>query len=330
MKLSDEGGCLTSDHIFRRRAPVAPARDDSGGRFGLGGTARRLIALLVLCLLLFGVLLGAISEGSAGHSTLRVGAASDALTVAITLAGVATLAAVVLSLYMMSVRNRGGRDLGRKRSSAFSRMMVFLAVALFLAFLRLIVSRHVRPHPLGAAPGAATKATHAASTAVSFRPDASFSTLGVVVLLAAVIALISWRGAVRRRHRVDFGFLERAPDVSVYDGAPSLAESLAEVGVPDPSEEADPRRAVVAAYLAMLHAAGEAGCLRRPEVTPSEFLDSLLASLGVSPSSASRLTALFERARYSSLPVDESLRSSAIDALQQVRSEMTANAAQPA
>ncbi len=287
------------------------------------------MAVLVLVLLLFVAMLGAISGGGAGTSSLRVGAASEALTVALTLAAVAAVVALGLSFYMMMIRHRGRGEPVTRRRSAWSRMIVVLAIGVALAFARLLASRHAHPRSSLAPFGVAPKPVRASSSAVSFRPVTSLSTLGVVLFIALLVAFVSWRGAVRRRRRIDFELLDRSPEVSVY-AASDLAGSLVGVAVPDPSEEADPRRAVVAAYLAMLDAAARAGCRRRPEVTPSEFLVELLGELGVSPASAGRLTALFERARYSSLAVDETLRTSAIETLAEVRNEIREPAAQSA
>jgi hypothetical protein len=86
--------------------------------------------------------------------------------------------------------------------------------------------------------------------------------------------------------------------------------------------EADPRRAVVAAYARMEHDLSTLGISRRISETAPEYLDRLLLRLDVSPSSAVRLTDLFERARFGHRPVDSRMKSEAIESLEQVVAEL--------
>ena len=89
-------------------------------------------------------------------------------------------------------------------------------------------------------------------------------------------------------------------------------------------EERDPRRAVVAAYARMERALAAHGLPRQHSEAPAEYLERALEELSASASSASRLTRLFEWARFSDHPVEPGMKTEAIQALEAVRDELTA------
>jgi hypothetical protein len=86
--------------------------------------------------------------------------------------------------------------------------------------------------------------------------------------------------------------------------------------------DADPRRAVIAAYATMERLLGAAGSPRRAADAPTEHLERSLVLLGSGRSSARRLTELFERARFSVQAIDEQVRRSAVEALSAVRRDL--------
>lgn len=292
----------------------------STSRLPLG--ARRALTLSLLALLLLGAVAAAGSGVGIGSATLRRNPTSLTFTVAVTLFGLFAVAAL---LWMVSTslrwrRRAGGNEAPPSRPRRLVAAVPILALLLLLLF---VGGRHRLRLP-SLRPGAGRVAHTHAHAAVAFVPTASISTVAVVVVVAALVVLRS-RLRGRRRHR-PLAHLER----SFYggdwpEGQPgSLSRTLAEVEVPDPEQEPDPRRAVVAAYLAMTHAAGESGAVRRVDETASEFLERFLDAAGASADAAGHLTAVFEVARYSTRPVDESLRSSAIAALRRVRDELGA------
>ena len=89
-------------------------------------------------------------------------------------------------------------------------------------------------------------------------------------------------------------------------------------------DERDPRRAVVAAYARMERALAAHGLPRQQSEAPAEYLERTLEELSASASSASRLTRLFEWARFSDHPVEPGMKAEAIQALEAVRDELTA------
>jgi uncharacterized protein DUF4129 len=90
----------------------------------------------------------------------------------------------------------------------------------------------------------------------------------------------------------------------------------------DLRRERDLRRAIIAAYARMERAFAAAGMPRRPSEAPLEFLARALRSLDASASAVTRLTDLFEWAKFSPHEPDESMRDDAIAALEAVRDEL--------
>jgi hypothetical protein len=118
---------------------------------------------------------------------------------------------------------------------------------------------------------------------------------GVVGLAAAAVVVRS-----RRRRRED----DAGPRATVAAGA---RDALAAAAIP-----ADPRAAVLAAYARMEAALSAAGLARRASEAPREYLSRLEASLGGGRAPATRLTGLFERARFSVHPIGEDVRRDAL------------------
>ena len=79
----------------------------------------------------------------------------------------------------------------------------------------------------------------------------------------------------------------------------------------------DPRRAVIACFARMRQLAGAP-----PSDTADESLARLLAQHDVSEPSATRLTELFQHAKFSTHEIDEAMRADAVAALKTVRSEI--------
>lgn len=83
--------------------------------------------------------------------------------------------------------------------------------------------------------------------------------------------------------------------------------------------EPDPRRAVIAAYAAMERSLAKAGFERVESEAPLEYLRRVLDVSGLADDALRTLTLLFQHARFSDHPVQESMRARAIDALGRVR-----------
>lgn len=145
--------------------------------------------------------------------------------------------------------------------------------------------------------------------------EPSFATIPVLVVLGlagAGIAAFALAARARRRE------LDPFPHV---DLAEALEDALADT-LDDLRAERDPRRAVIAAYARLERTLAAFGLPRRPAEAPDEYLHRILAQLEVSHRSIARLTALFERAKFSQHEVDPGMKEEAIDALQTTRDEL--------
>jgi len=90
----------------------------------------------------------------------------------------------------------------------------------------------------------------------------------------------------------------------------------------DLRSEPDIRRAIIAAYARMERTLASAGIPRRPAEAPFEYLERALQALDASTAAVTRLTDLFEWAKFSQHEPDASMRDDAIDALVALRDEL--------
>jgi len=169
-------------------------------------------------------------------------------------------------------------------------------------------STSTTPIPSGGQGGGGKPGTHH----VQFRWEELVVVLGVFLALGAIAATRSRLRPPPLRRR-------RAEEML----AAALDESL-----DDLRAEPDLRRAIVAAYARMEATLAAAGLPRRPAEAPLEYLERALLALDTSAGAVSRLTDLFEWARFSQHEPEPSMRDEAVDALVAVRDEL--RAAEPA
>jgi hypothetical protein len=87
--------------------------------------------------------------------------------------------------------------------------------------------------------------------------------------------------------------------------------------------EADPRKAVIAAYSRMERSLASFGLPRRPFEAPVEYLGRVLEELDSGGPPARKLTRLFERAKFSEHRIDVGMKEEAIDAVSALRDSLT-------
>ena len=98
--------------------------------------------------------------------------------------------------------------------------------------------------------------------------------------------------------------------------------TIVDATLDDLRAEADPRRAVIAAYAQMEATLARHGLPRERSEAPFEYLSRMLRELRVRAASALALTELFERARFSDHVIDAAMKNEAIDALLAVRDDL--------
>jgi hypothetical protein len=192
---------------------------------------------------------------------------------------------------------------------------------LLLAAVLVVVAAqryHLRPHPRApaetAAAGKASKSGQhnkagAPKPHQAIRLVPLFSVLG-----AGGIAVGAFLLAERRRRR-------RLP--RDWNVAEALSDVLDET-LDDLRAEPDPRRAVIAAYARMERALAAHGIPRRRFEAPHEYLGRVLSEVTGGGLAARRLTALFERARFSPHDVDASMKNEAIEAIESLQADLAA------
>ena len=136
-----------------------------------------------------------------------------------------------------------------------------------------------------------------------------------IVLVLAASAVAAFVLAARRSARA----------TAHAELAVELADTL-DVTIDDLRAEADPRRAVIAAYARLERVLAAHGEPRREADTPEEHLARVLGRLAVDRRATRRLVDLFVRAEFSPHAVDAAMKAEAIDALVRVRDELRESA----
>jgi hypothetical protein len=108
--------------------------------------------------------------------------------------------------------------------------------------------------------------------------------------------------------------------------AEDFAASISDA-IDDLESEPDTRRAVIAAYARMETVLARNGLRRGPSETPVEYLRRILLGLTSRGDSVSRLTSLFEQAKFSRHTIDASMKQDAIGALREIREDLQGAAA---
>lgn len=140
--------------------------------------------------------------------------------------------------------------------------------------------------------------------------------LGVIALL--ILALRGWHPGPRTAPLPPLPTMPDAqPEVDEQAVADSLADSARRL-LDDP----DPRRAIIAAYAALLDGLADAGAPRATYEAPEEHLQRALRQLGVPPEPLAEVTRLFLIARFSSHPLGEPDREAARRALTAAEREL--------
>jgi hypothetical protein len=117
--------------------------------------------------------------------------------------------------------------------------------------------------------------------------------------------------------------LRKMPALPIQVATPAdAAAEILDEGLDAILAEDDPRKAVIAAYVAMERAMARRGWARRPHEAPTEYLTRVL---GVAPSRAGdlgELVRLFELARFSKHTVTASMRETAVDVVGRLRADL--------
>lgn len=281
------------------------------------GRSRR-TALVLLALV---VLLAVVAIASSGHVPIGTNdarrPADEFLDTLISLILVLVLAGSLGIFYVYYLQRTNSNEERRKGVGGKRRSLLVVIVLVAVLFgLGLRVAIHNRQHrpPGSGLAGSGVPASERDRS--SYTPR--FATIPVAVILGAaglagLAAYLSHR-AGRRTVRP----LGLEPSLAL-----TLADVLAET-LDDLRAEPDPRVAVVAAYARLERTLAASGLPRRVSDAPAEYLRRILVDLEVSAGHTSRLTQLFERAKFSPHDVGPELKEEAIVLLESIRADLQA------
>lgn len=159
----------------------------------------------------------------------------------------------------------------------------------------------------------------------------ALAALGLTGLLAAAVLLVPelrrWTRARRERHAAFVATrgptVEEATRTDEPDETEVVQRALDAASAPlrDP---ADPRAAVIEAYVRMEEVLAERDLGRRAPEAPREYLTRVLREHDLPLRSLATITALFEEARFSRHPISQSARHTALGELENARAALSA------
>lgn len=223
----------------------------------------------------------------------------------------------VLLLYGLTQRKAIAQEIasGRHRRTSVVGFVVFFAIFTAFTYWRLSEWKGPEPSEEGeqelAFPGETPLPTLPPEAETSYEPSVSWLPI-VVVAVLLLAAAVAYAVAERRANRG-----RRSGDVLAEQLAAVLDETL-----DDLRAEADPRRAIIAAYARLERVLAANGISRKAAETADEYLARVLNNLELDSGAVERLTALFTRAKFSQHEVDTTMKEDAIAALEQARDEL--------
>jgi hypothetical protein len=232
---------------------------------------------------------------------------------------VGIFAGALILLYMIYLHRKFQHEGVVPRRNIFQSalgMLLFLAIGFAFA-RRLAGQRPIAPPDVTEQLFPVDTSPHATTSSIDAVADTGFAWIPVILTLTLIaIAVVGWLWGDRWRRRARGELRE-----------PKLADAIASAldeSLDDLRAERDPRRAVIAAYARLERVLARYGLPRRTSEAPLEYLARMLADLAVTPVAARRLTALFERAKFSHHEVGVEMKNEAIEALETVRDDLRA------
>jgi uncharacterized protein DUF4129 len=278
---------------------------------------RRLLPLALLVTALLAVVAIAAGGRPLGKDSGGTGAGLpiafwDFLFTTAVIVGALLVVATLVALYLLQGEERVSVARGKARE--LRAVVILIVVAALVAF----VARHIHLNALHHHQKVTTPPV-LGRPSIFGMPNGSgrhvqFQWEELVIVLVLLLLLGGAAGAARSRLGAGTRRPRRPPPETL---AAALDESI-----DDLRNDADLRRAIIAAYARMETALAAAGIPRHPAEAPLEYVERALLSLDASASAVRRLTDLFEWARFSHHEPEPSMRDDAIDALVAVRDEL--------
>jgi hypothetical protein len=280
----------------------------------MGAKGRRSLyvgAALVGLVAIVGLASRARTPGGGGGPTRTV--STDILfEYVLLLAGVAALVVVPFSIYAF-ISGRGDKPVALPPRRNWM-LALFFTMAAFAGVSVILLGIHFFEHHVGQTSKNPLSPFAAPGQGRSGGPHPiRFDWLPVIVVLSLAGAGAAAGAVLLLRHR-----RRSRPTRSPAEAfALALDESL-----DDLLAEPDPRRAVILAYARMEQSLARSGLPRDSAEAPREYLQRALTELGAGHDSIERLTALFERAKFSEHTIDLAMKDEAVAALRALRDEL--------
>jgi len=277
------------------------------------------LALVAVGLLVLLAIVAFASASSFGHSS-RASPSPRYVSYAFTAFLIVFVLAIPFAIYAYLLQAReGGADRRKSFRSRVIQNLVMVVIFSVIAVVVVYIRRyhwhflHIDLKRLNN-PAKAIKHNHTAHGSSQYAPKFEWSVFWIAAALfstAVVAGILQYRRRRRGRHAVPL-------DQSVTD---DLVATIGDA-IDDLEAETDARRAVIAAYARMEGVLGRHGLQRRPSETPLEYLRRVLLGVTSRGEPVTRLTALFEQAKFSRHEIDTGMKSEAIGALRQIRDDL--------
>lgn len=154
------------------------------------------------------------------------------------------------------------------------------------------------------------------ATQIDDPPPQQSGSRWTLLILGGTVLLIAVSAAAATRRTTD-------PDLPTETSIPTEIAGAIDVVLAELEDSTNPREVVIGAYARMEHALTTAGLPPRPSEAPLQYLARSLEHLDVSGRAVTRLTNLFEVARFSDHDVPQDMGHEAIAALREIRDELT-------
>jgi Domain of unknown function (DUF4129) len=219
--------------------------------------------------------------------------------------------------FLLQARERGfeRKSFGMRVIQNVLTVLVVLGIVSFVIYLK-----HHHSHLFSQAslrkPGQVVHKAGSGKANLKYEPKFEWSVFWVAVLalLATAAVLIDQRRRRIARRR-------KALPLEAASVAEDLAAEMTDA-IEDLEAEPDARRAVIAAYARMEAVLARHGLRRRPSETPLEYLRRILLGLTAWADAVTRLTNLFEQAKFSLHEIDATMKRDAIGALKEIRDDL--------
>ena len=106
------------------------------------------------------------------------------------------------------------------------------------------------------------------------------------------------------------------------DPRPRQVQRAVAAGLQELRTHADPRQAIIACYASLEHLLTDYGVPAHAHLTPQEYMGTALRDVDLPPEAFAGLVALFELARYSLHPLDDTARLTAMAYLEQLQAHL--------